>query len=117
MGTRVIQLIQDDPALTLGAALDRPDHPRQGEDVGPVAGLGPLGVPIMSTLDRPVGVMIDLSTPAGTLALAKTCAERGVPLAVGTTGFEPEQRRELERAAGKIPLLISSNFSKAVHLL
>src|SRR4051794_2398684 len=66
MGSRIIQLIQDDPALSLGAALDRPDHPRLGEDVGPLAGLGPLGVPLSAALDRPVDVMIDFSLPAGT---------------------------------------------------
>jgi 4-hydroxy-tetrahydrodipicolinate reductase len=117
MGSRIIQLIQDDPALALGAALDHPDHPRLGEDVGPLVGLGPLGVPLAAALDRPVDVMIDFSLPAGTLALAGVCAARGIPLVVGTTGLEPPQRTELERAAATIPLLISSNFSKAVNLL
>ncbi len=117
MGTRLIQLIQADPALRLAAALDRSDHPRRGEDAGALAGVGALGVPLSGTLDRPVDVVIDFSLPAGTLALAPVCAERGIPLAVGTTGFEPEQRRALERFAADIPLLISSNFSKAVHLL
>jgi 4-hydroxy-tetrahydrodipicolinate reductase len=117
MGTRIIQLIQDDPTLRLGAAMDRPDHPRLGEDVGAVLGLGTLGVPLAATLDRPVDVVVDFSTPAATLVLARACAGRGVPLAVGTTGFEPEQRKALEGAAATIPLLISSNFSKAVNLL
>ena len=117
MGTRLIQLIQADPSLTLGAALDRPDHPRLGEDSGAILGLGNLGVPLASTLDRPVDVVIDFSMPAATLAIARTCAEQGIPLVVGTTGLEPEQRRELERAADRIALLISANFSKAVNLL
>jgi 4-hydroxy-tetrahydrodipicolinate reductase len=117
MGSRIIQMIQDDPALALGAALDRPDHPRLGEDVGSLVGLGPLDVPLATQVDRPVDVMIDFSTPASTLALAKVCEARDVALVVGTTGFEPEQRRELERAAAVIPLLIASNFSKAVNLL
>ncbi|HEX8202571.1 MAG TPA: 4-hydroxy-tetrahydrodipicolinate reductase, partial [Isosphaeraceae bacterium] len=110
MGTRIIQLIQDDPGVTLAAALDRPDHPRLGEDVGPLVGLGPLGVPLAATLppDPPVDVVIDFSQPAGALALAEVCAARGLPLVVGTTGFEPEPRAELERAAGRIPLLIAS---------
>ena len=34
MGTRLIQLIADDPTLRLGAALDRADHPRLGDDAG-----------------------------------------------------------------------------------
>ncbi|HEV3164354.1 MAG TPA: 4-hydroxy-tetrahydrodipicolinate reductase [Isosphaeraceae bacterium] len=117
IGTRLIQLIQADPALALGAALDRPDHPRLGDDIGAVLGLGTLGVPLAASLDRPVDAMIDFSTPAGTLALAKVCGERRIPLVVGTTGLEPDQRQEIEQAGAVIPVLISSNFSKAVNLL
>src|SRR5690242_13401608 len=85
MGTRIIQLIGADPGLRLGAAIDRPDHPGQGSDVGEAIGLGTLGVPLAATLDRPVDVVIDFSAPAATLALVRACAERHVPLVVGTT--------------------------------
>src|SRR4051794_21285199 len=88
MGARLIQLIQADPGLTLGAALERPDHPRRGEDVGPLVGLGPLGVPLTDAIERGVDAMIDFSQPAATLALAEACRQRGIPLVVGTTGFE-----------------------------
>jgi 4-hydroxy-tetrahydrodipicolinate reductase len=125
MGTRLIQLIQADPALRLAAALDRADHPALGTDAGTLAGVGVLGVPLASTPapDEPMGsgfpvdVVIDFSLPAGTLAVARWCARHKVPLVVGTTGLEPEQRRELERAAEQVPLLISPNLSRAVNLL
>lgn len=117
MGTRLIQLIQVDRALSLGAALDRADHPRLGDDAGVLAGVGSLGVRLSAALDRPVDVVIDFSLPTGTLSLAKVCAERGVGLVVGTTGFEPEQRASVEQAARRIPLLISPNLSRAVNLL
>jgi 4-hydroxy-tetrahydrodipicolinate reductase len=117
MGARIIQLMQADPALVLGVALDRPEHPHLGEDVGPLVGLKPLGVPLATRLERPVDVMIDFSHPAGTLDLARACRERGTPLVVGTTGFEPEQRRALEGAAAEIALLVSPNMSRAVNLL
>ncbi|HWE35390.1 MAG TPA: 4-hydroxy-tetrahydrodipicolinate reductase [Isosphaeraceae bacterium] len=117
MGTRIIQLIQADPSLTLGAAIDRDDHPRLGTDVGPLVGLGPIGVPLSAALDRPVDVAIDFSLPAGTLKFVKMCVDQKVPLVVGTTGFEPEQRREVEAATAAIPVLISSNFSRGVNLL
>lgn len=117
MGQRLIQLIHDDPTLTLAAAIERPDHPRQGQDVGPIAGLPALGVALSSSLDGPVEAAIDFSSPSATLALAAACVERKIPLVVGTTGLEADQRRELEQAAGTIPLLIASNFSKAVNLL
>jgi 4-hydroxy-tetrahydrodipicolinate reductase len=117
MGTRLIQLIQQDAGLRLAAALDRADHPQIGTDAGGLAGVGELGVPLSSRLDRPVDVVIDFSLPVGTLALVEQCVGRAIPLVVGTTGFEPEQRRTLERAAETIALLISPNLSRAVNLL
>jgi 4-hydroxy-tetrahydrodipicolinate reductase len=117
MGARIITLIGQDPAVTLGAAVDRPDHPRLGEDVGSILGLGPLGVPLSGTIDRPIDVLIDFSTPTSTLEHAASCASKRVPLVVGTTGFDPAARKELDRVAAEIPLLVSSNFSKAVNLL
>jgi 4-hydroxy-tetrahydrodipicolinate reductase len=117
MGTRLIHLIQDDPELTLGAAIDRPGHAGMGSDVGPLVGLGPLGVPLAFELTGPVDVVIDFSTPTASLAIGEACAARGISLVVGTTGFEPEQRASLERHAGRIALLISPNLSRAVNLL
>src|SRR5438309_1629336 len=90
MGTRLIHLIQDDPGLTLGAAIDRPGHAGMGSDVGPLVGLGPLGVPLAFELTGPVDVVIDFSTPTASLAIGEACAARGIPLIVATTGFEPE---------------------------
>jgi 4-hydroxy-tetrahydrodipicolinate reductase len=117
MGARIITLIGQDPAVTLGAAVDRPDHPRIGEDVGAILGLGPLGVPLSGTIDRPIDVLIDFSTPTSTLEHAKVCASKKIPLVVGTTGLDAAARKELDRVAAEAPLLVSSNFSKAVNLL
>ena len=118
MGARLIQLIQADPLLTLGAAIDRPGHPGLGSDVRPAR--RPRDA--RRCRSRPawralVDVVIDFSSPAGTLALAPSYAERRVPFVVGTTGFEPEQRAKIEALSATIPVLISSNFSRAVNLL
>jgi len=117
MGTRLIQLIHNDPSLRLGAAIDRANHPQIGQDAGVLAGVGELGVPLSGNLVGVVDVIIDFSLPDGTLALVPVCVERKIPLVIGTTGFEPEQRRTLEAAAEKIPLLLSPNLSRAVNLL
>lgn len=117
MGIRLIQLIQDDPALSMGAALERADHPALGQDAGELAGVGALGVPLTSTLDVPVSVVIDFSGPVAGLAIAQSCAGKQIPLVVGTTGFEPDQKRALEGLATRIPMMVASNFSKAVNLL
>jgi 4-hydroxy-tetrahydrodipicolinate reductase len=117
MGARLIHLIQADPSLRLGAAIDRPDHPAIGRDVGPLVGLGDLGVPLRGSLEGDVDAVVDFSAPAAALKLAGACRDRGLPLVVGTTGFEPDQVAELERVAGEVPLLISPNLSRAVNLL
>ena len=52
MGQRIIQLAQEDKELTLGAALDAPGHPQLGRDVGELAGLGPLHIPVQSGLPQ-----------------------------------------------------------------
>jgi 4-hydroxy-tetrahydrodipicolinate reductase len=117
MGIRLIQLMAEASDLVLAAAVDRGDHPRLGEDAGEVAGVGRLGVRLAAGLTEPVDVAIDFSTPAASLGFAETCADRSIALVVGTTGYEPEQRRTLEMYAARIPMLISANFSRAVNLL
>ncbi len=119
MGTRLIQLIHADPLLRLAAAIDRSGHPQIGQDAGQLSGVEPLGVALSTELDpaAKIDAMIDFSLPAGTLRLLGPCRDRKIPLVVGTTGFEPEQKRQVEAAADQIPVLISANFSKAVNLL
>ncbi len=118
MGARLIHLLGADPSLRLVAAIDRPDHPGIGSDVGPLVGFGPMGVALSGEFgSNPVDAVIDFSAPRASLAIGAACRERGIALVVGTTGFEPEQKAELERAADRIPLLISPNLSRAVNLL
>jgi 4-hydroxy-tetrahydrodipicolinate reductase len=119
MGLRLIQLIAEDPGLRLAAALERDGHPRLGEDAGAAAGAAPMGVPFSAAVPpgATIDVMVDFSTPRAALTIGAWCREQGIPLVVGTTGFEAGQRRELEAASGRIPLLISPNMSRAVNLL
>ena len=119
MGLRLVQLIAEDPEVRLAWAIDRPGHPRLGEDAGTLAGIGALGVPLSFLGDQSgwVDAMIDFSHPSAALGLARFCADRGIPLVVGTTGFNPEQRPELVLVSARIALLLSPNMSRAVNLL
>jgi 4-hydroxy-tetrahydrodipicolinate reductase len=119
MGQRVVQLAHEDPALTIGAALDSAGHPGQGRDVGDVAGIGRLGVPVAARLapGQRVDVAIDFSTPEGTMAVLPTCVDRKVPIVVATTGFSEAQRAEVEAAAHHTAVLFSPNLSLVVNVL
>ena len=63
-------------------------------------------------------VVIDFSAPEATVALAAAAAAAGRPaLVVGTTGLSPEQDAALARAAERVAVLRSGNFSLGVNLL
>jgi 4-hydroxy-tetrahydrodipicolinate reductase len=119
MGQRLVHLAREDAALTVGAALESPSHPQQGRDVGEVCGLGAIGVPVRHgiTPDLRLQVVIDFSVPEGTLAVLPECVRHRIPIVIATTGFTPEQRREVEAAAHEIAVLQSPNMSLVVNVL
>jgi len=118
MGQRLVHLVHAADDLRLAAALEAPEHPALGRDIGELCGLGPVGVALSAALpSEPPDVVIDFSVPEASVALAQRCAAQGIPLVVATTGFSPEQREQLVTAAQRIPLLVSPNMSLAVNLL
>jgi 4-hydroxy-tetrahydrodipicolinate reductase len=62
-------------------------------------------------------IVIDFTVPAATLDLAPACAEAGVGLVVGTTGFENEGFAVLDETSEAVPLLKATNFARGVHAL
>src|ERR1700758_1350038 len=63
-------------------------------------------------------VVIDFSTAEASAALAARAAEAGRPaLVIGSTGFDAGQRAAIERAAERIPIVLSGNFSLGVNVL
>ncbi len=62
-------------------------------------------------------VLIDFTVAQAAVENVKMAARNRVALVVGTTGFTPEQRREMEKAIlGNVPAVISSNFSVGVNI-
>src|SRR5262245_3548243 len=114
MGQRIVALAHTDPLLTIAGAYEAAQSPCVGKDAGELAGVGKIGVPIQASLGERVEVVIDFSTPAGAVAIAKTCAERQIPLVVATTGLEGASRESVLSAAQVTPVLISPSMSLAV---
>jgi 4-hydroxy-tetrahydrodipicolinate reductase len=119
MGTRIAQLAQEDPTLTVAAAMESPDHPSIGRDLGEVAGIEHFYLPIRPdvALETRLDVLIDFSTPAGTMAILPVCVQRRIPLLIATTGHTADQRAEIESGAHFTAILTTPNTSLAVNLL
>jgi len=117
MGRRIIALLSEDPELKCAAALERKNHPALGKDAGEIAGCGSLGVTIRDSLAERVDVLLDFSSPEGTAGRLEEALKFGSSLVIGTTGHSAEQKRSIEEAAKKIPILFSPNMSVGVNLL
>jgi 4-hydroxy-tetrahydrodipicolinate reductase len=98
MGEALVRLAKEDPALELVATFD------QGDSLASLAG-------------HPGTVVIDFSSPAGTLALARAAVPARVGIVCGTTGLDEEAARALEDATLAVPVFIASNMSIGVHVL
>jgi len=62
-------------------------------------------------------VVIDFTVPEATTALAQACADAGVGLVVGTTGFEEDGSAVLSETSAEVPLLKATNFSRGIQAL
>jgi 4-hydroxy-tetrahydrodipicolinate reductase len=61
--------------------------------------------------------VIDFSHPDAIEAICRAALQDRRPLVVGTTGYSPEQRSAIERAAKSVPVVFASNFSAGVNAL
>ncbi len=62
-------------------------------------------------------VLVDFTAPAASVSNVQAGARHGISLVVGTTGFTDQQREEIRKAVeGKVPAVISSNFSIGMNI-
>ncbi len=88
-----------------------------GRDAGELAGIGKIGVKIDNDITKlDADVLVDFTTAEAAVKNAKIAAEKGVRIVMGTTGFNEEQRKELEEYCKKVPSIISPNFSVGVNV-
>ncbi len=120
MGRAVLALVLADADASVAGALERPGSSVLGADVGTLGGGGPEGLAVTDDVALALAdadVVIDFSLPGGTRAIAGACAERGLPLVVGTTGLDPAAEEALTRLSEKAPLVVAPNMSAGVTLL
>lgn len=119
MGQRIVALARDDHELQVVAAVDAPGCPALGRDVGELAGVGAIGVPVTPELPlaHKPDCVIDFSAPEGTMAILPVCVARQIPVVVATTGHTAAQKAEIEAAAHQTAVLFAPNLSLVVNLL
>jgi 4-hydroxy-tetrahydrodipicolinate reductase len=119
MGGRIITLATEAAGLEVRGAVEMAGHPKVGEDAGYVAGCGDLGVKIGTSLEAALAdadLLIDFTFPQVSLRNAEICARLGKAMVVGSTGFTPEERRQLAGFAERTPIVFAPNMSVGVNV-
>ena len=101
MGQAVANLCDADPELEVAAGIDVLGQPGGQFPVYS----SPAACPV------PGDVLVDFSHPSALDALLEFCLERSMPAVLATTGYSEQQLEQIGRAAGRIPVFRSANFS------
>lgn len=118
MGLSIARILAEGVDPKLVAGIDRPES--AGKDVGSLAGLPANGVLVTSDADAAlagVDVVIDFTHPTASIPLFEKLAARGVPVVIGTTGFEAEGKAAIAALATKVPVVYAPNYSQGVTML
>ncbi|MDP5029131.1 MAG: 4-hydroxy-tetrahydrodipicolinate reductase [Paraglaciecola sp.] len=120
MGRVLVEAIKQDAESHLSAATVRASSSMLGTDVGELSGIGKLGVTTQADLTGSVAdidVMIDFTLPAALTDNLAFCVKHKLPIVIGTTGLNAEQKNALTLAAQSIPIVFAANYSVGVNLL
>lgn len=117
MGRRLMAMCCEDEGLELFGALEYAACPVIGKKVSEIEPLAKADISFTAQIPAGAEVLIDFSTPEGTVARAKEAMETGCALVIGTTGMNKEQLAVVEEAATKVPVIHAANYSLGVNLL
>ena len=118
MGKMLIEAIAKAPDAELAGALDVAGSPALGNDAAAFLGQ-PAGVAIESDLARGLDgarVLIDFTRPEGTLQHLAYCAQHGIAMVIGTTGFDDAGKAAIRAAAEKTAIVFAPNMSVGVNV-
>lgn len=118
MGRMLIEAIHNAPDAALAGALDVAGAPGCGTDAAAFLGR-PAGVAIESDLAKGLAgadILIDFTRPEGTLHHAQYCAEHGIKMVIGTTGFDAAGKAAIAAAAERTAIVFAPNMSVGVNV-
>lgn len=95
----ILRAIAEDKHLSLAASFSR-----SNPDIN------------LETLQTPIDVFIDFTTPAATLEYLVICQAKRYPMVIGTTGFSELEKVKIAHAAQIIPIVFSPNMSIGVNI-
>jgi 4-hydroxy-tetrahydrodipicolinate reductase len=120
MGQSLARAVAATEGCVLAGGVEAKSSPAVGRDLGEVAGLGPLGIPITDDplpLFAEIDGVLDFTAPTATVAFAGLAAQARIVHVIGTTGLSPDDMATIEAAARHAAIVKAGNMSLGVNLL
>ena len=120
MGKMIAQGVVTQDDMQLVGAIEYSGHPQLGEDVGEVAGVGTIGVPISNnlseTLDK-ADVVVEFTAPSASIEHLRNVVDAGKTMVLATTGFTEAELAEVRELAQNTPCVMAPNMSVGVNVM
>lgn len=119
MGLTLVEAVLDTEGVELVAGSERPGYDENAikAQLETVGCKNLFVTSDVNTFVEQAEAVIDFTTPAATLAVAKAVAKRGGIHIVGTTGMSADEQKQLASYAKEARIVQSGNFSLGVNLL
>lgn len=110
MGGEVIEAVHDREGWEVAVAVSRsPGGSVAGEEIADATTLAAH----LEASDA--DVLVDFTEPESSVEYVRDAADAGVPVVVGTTGFDDGQLAILREASEAVPLLRAANFARGIQ--
>lgn len=109
MGQEIIKSINANEAARLAAIVDKGELKKQSDEY--------VAFRLDDEFMRASDVVIDFSSPAGTLSLLEVASKTPKPLVIGTTGLSDETLGIIKSLSEDMPILYATNMSLGVAVL
>jgi dihydrodipicolinate reductase (EC 1.3.1.26) len=125
MGSKIVKRITREDGMEVVAAIEAPNTPFKGKDVGEIIGIGPIGVKVAPAeeLEKTLkaskpDVVVDFTIADAAVNTVEKASKLGVNLVVGTTGFSTEQLEKIEKdiKEGNVKAIIAPNMAVGVNV-
>jgi len=120
MGKALIKAIGQNEDFELVGGVAGQENKNIGKDLGEIAEVEKIGVPLSSNLydlSEEIKVLIDFSEAKFSLKAVEYSKNLHIPLVLATTGYEDEDLNIIRKASQFIPLLQASNTSLGIAFL
>jgi 4-hydroxy-tetrahydrodipicolinate reductase len=120
MGQSLARAVAATEGCVLAGGVEAKGSPAVGRDLGEVAGLGALDIPITDDplpLFAEIDGALDFTAPKATVTFAGLAAQARIVHVIGTTGLSPDDMAKIEAAARHAAIVKAGNMSLGVNLL